>query len=102
LSHFGDENDVELLKRDFIIKTSTIRIDNSVNVRPIFLQMFIDTTQITMLEETKAQYNYQRQMLANVSHEFRTPLNAMNMSLVLLKNSIEPDNLKFHQIATSS
>ena len=48
--------------------------------------MFIDTTQIKMLEETKAQFSYQRQMLANVSHEFRTPLNAMGLSLALMKD----------------
>jgi len=54
------------------------------------------------LEEAKAQYSYQRQMLANVSHEFRTPLNAMNMSLVLLKDYIPPQQFKFHRIATSS
>ena len=68
----------------------------------MFLHMFIDTTQIKVLEETRAQVNYQRQMLASVSHEFRTPLNAMNMSLFLMKDSIEEQNRKFHQIATSS
>jgi len=64
--------------------------------------MFIDTTQIIQLEEAKAQFSYQKQMLANVSHEFRTPLNAMNMSLVLLEDSISPENMRFHQIASSS
>ena len=64
--------------------------------------MFIDTTQITLLEEEKAQSNYQRQMLANVSHEFRTPLNSMSMSLYLMKDSVSKKMAKFHRIASSS
>lgn len=67
-----------------------------------FMHMFIDTTQISQLEEAKAQNKYQRQMLANVSHEFRTPLNAMVMSLALLKDSMTGQNLKLYRIATSS
>jgi len=94
--------EVEVINKDFIVKTSRIQIDDIQNKKHIFLQMFIDTTQIKMLEEAKAQSNYQRTMLANVSHEFRTPLNAMNMSLELLKSSIDPQYMKFHQIASSS
>ena len=93
---------VEILRKNFIVKTSRIQIDDIHNKNQIFLQMFIDTTQIKLLEEAKAQYNYQRTMLANVSHEFRTPLNAMNMSLELLKTAISPDYIKFHRIASSS
>ena len=97
------ENNVELIEKDFIIKTSLIKIDNFIeNDKPIYLQMFIETTQIKMLEEARAQSSYQRQMLANVSHEFRTPLNAMNMALILMKDSIPSQSLKFHQIASSS
>ena len=101
-SKLEGEERVELVERNFIIKTSSINIDHSIDEKPIFLQMFIDTTQVRMLEESKAQFNYQRQRLANVSHEFRTPLNAMNMSLSLMKDSIHPENAKFHQIASSS
>mmetsp|Transcript_8817 Transcript_8817/g.7797 ORF Transcript_8817/g.7797 Transcript_8817/m.7797 type:complete len:203 (+) Transcript_8817:360-968(+) len=67
-----------------------------------FMHIFFETTQITQLEEARAQNKYQRQMLANVSHEFRTPLNAMSMSLVLLKDSIKGPNKKFLKIANSS
>ena len=101
LPDFEGIEDVETIKRDFTVKTSFIRIDGS-TTKPVFIQMFFDTTQITQLEETKAQFSYQRQMLANVSHEFRTPLNAMNMSLALLKDFIDPQKMKFHQIASSS
>mmetsp|Transcript_16906 Transcript_16906/g.14829 ORF Transcript_16906/g.14829 Transcript_16906/m.14829 type:complete len:96 (+) Transcript_16906:857-1144(+) len=50
-------------------------------------------------------------MLANVSHEFRTPLNAISMSLILLKGHINEERIgrsrienpqKFIKIATSS
>lgn len=66
------------------------------------MQMFIETTKITMLEEAKAQSNYQRQMLANVSHEFRTPLNAMVLSLHMMKSDLEGELKKYHRIASSS
>lgn len=69
--------------------------------QPLFMHMFIDTTQISQLEEMRAQNKYQKQMLANVSHEFRTPLNAIMMSLILLKDQVSPGN-KFLRIANSS
>ena len=97
----GDE--LQMIGREFIIKT--IKVENSENINeinPLCMHMFIDTTQISQLEEAKAQNHYQRQMLANVSHEFRTPLNAMNMSLELMKFEIEQKNKKLLKIATSS
>ena len=101
-SGFKNENNIEFYTKDFIIKTLRISIENLRNQKPIFLQMFIDTTQISLLEEEKAQSHYQRQMLANASHEFRTPLNAMSMSLYLMKDSISDSLLKYHKIASSS
>ncbi|CAI2386510.1 unnamed protein product [Moneuplotes crassus] len=98
--HFS--KDIENLYRDFIVKTSKIDYANDHDKDPTFLQMFIDTTQITQLEEAKAQSNYQKQMLSNVSHEFRTPLNAMSLSLHLMKAHITEDLAKFHRIASSS
>ncbi|CAI2386390.1 unnamed protein product [Moneuplotes crassus] len=92
----------QYLHRDFIVKTSKIDVVDNYDKHPTFLQMFIDTTQITQLEEAKAQSNYQRQMLSNVSHEFRTPLNAMSLSLHLMKAHITEDLAKFHKIASAS
>ncbi|CAI2386311.1 unnamed protein product [Moneuplotes crassus] len=94
--------EVEFLKRDFVVKTAKINMTEVRDSKPTFNHMFIDTTQIIQLEEAKAQSNYQRQMLSNVSHEFRTPLNAMSLSLLLMKPYINEDLSKFHMIATSS
>mmetsp|Transcript_8889 Transcript_8889/g.7871 ORF Transcript_8889/g.7871 Transcript_8889/m.7871 type:complete len:372 (-) Transcript_8889:149-1264(-) len=93
----------ELVKREFIIKTRQVSQNDDLRViTPLFLHIFIDMTQITQLEEAKAQSNYQKQMLANVSHEFRTPINAMIMSLYLLKDCVSLEGKKFHQICLSS
>ena len=102
LNKTGDHN-LDLIKREFIIKTCKINMDeNSVQDTTNFMHIFIETTQISQLEEAKAQNKYQKQMLANVSHEFRTPLNAMMMSLVLLKDKVQQPDKKFIKIATSS
>ncbi|CAI2386078.1 unnamed protein product [Moneuplotes crassus] len=93
---------VDFLNKDIVIKTSKIDMGGDHDKHHTFLQMFIDTTQITQLEEAKAQSNYQKQMLSNVSHEFRTPLNAMSLSLYLMKPHINEELAKYHQIATSS
>ncbi|CAI2380877.1 unnamed protein product [Moneuplotes crassus] len=96
------DHQVEYLYRDFIVRTSKINMINEKDGSPTFLQMFIDTTQITLLEEARAQSNYQKQMLSNVSHEFRTPLNAMSISLHLMKDYLEESCAKYHKIASSS
>lgn len=101
-SSLNSEEEPGHLQRDFIVKTSKIAVTDENEKNPTFLQMFIDTTQITMLEEAKAQSSYQRQMLSNVSHEFRTPLNAMCLSLQLMKKEVQGDLKKYHSIASSS
>ncbi|CAI2378459.1 unnamed protein product [Moneuplotes crassus] len=95
-------SEAELEYRDFIVKTSKIDTAECKDGNHTFLQMFIDTTQITQLEEAKAQSSYQRQMLSNVSHEFRTPLNSMSLSLLLMKDDVAANSSRFHRIATSS
>jgi signal transduction histidine kinase len=72
------------VKRNIVVKTKKIDItDDLSDHKTLFMHMFIDTTKISQLEEAKAQNRYQRQMLANVSHEFRTLLNQMMMLLPL-------------------
>ena len=88
--------------RQMLIKTRRVLFNNENYQRSLYLHIFIDTTQICQLEEAKAQNKYQKQMLANVSHEFRTPLNAMKMSLTLMKDTINKQNEKFLKIALSS
>ena len=99
--YFGD--DIENLEREFLIKTRHVPNRSSCDAsNSSFLHIFTDTTHITQFEEVKAQNKYQRTMLANVSHEFRTPLNAISMSLILLKDQLEEKDSKFLKIATSS
>lgn len=91
------------IMRKFVVKTKKVNItDDLQEDQALFMHMFIDTTQISQLEQVRAQNMYQKQMLANVSHEFRTPLNAMMMSLKLMKETIHEDQRKFLSIANSS
>ncbi|CAI2378767.1 unnamed protein product [Moneuplotes crassus] len=104
--YFNDFNfidGIEISKREFVIKTRSVsRNDTDSPKSSMYLHIFSDTTQITQLEEQKAQNRYQKQMLANVSHEFRTPLNAMSLSLVLLRKKIGGPYAKLLKIASSS
>jgi signal transduction histidine kinase len=100
---YGEWFNEEWFKKEFIVKTKKVNITDDLSEnQDLFMHMFIDTTQISQLEEAKAQNRYQRQMLANVSHEFRTPLNAMSISLSLLKDSVKGSQRKFVNIANSS
>mmetsp|Transcript_2045 Transcript_2045/g.1933 ORF Transcript_2045/g.1933 Transcript_2045/m.1933 type:complete len:133 (-) Transcript_2045:422-820(-) len=104
--YFDDFNfieGIEMIRREFVIKTRKVHTnDPNDPYTSMYLHILSDTTQITQLEEQKAQNKYQRQMLANVSHEFRTPLNAMTLSLALLRRQIHGDPAKFLRIASSS
>ncbi|CAI2382460.1 unnamed protein product [Moneuplotes crassus] len=104
--YFDDFNfikGIEMIKREFIVKTRKVHAnDPNDPYTSMYLHILSDTTQITQLEEQKAQNKYQRQMLANVSHEFRTPLNAMTLSLTLLRGLIRGHPAKFLRIASSS
>ncbi|CAI2375312.1 unnamed protein product [Moneuplotes crassus] len=104
LDDFNFINGVEIMKREFVIKTRRVSRTSPENPKTsMFLHIFSDTTQITELEEQRAQNKYQKQMLANVSHEFRTPLNAMSISLFLLRSKIiRGPQQKFLKIASSS
>ncbi|CAI2382403.1 unnamed protein product [Moneuplotes crassus] len=104
--YFDDFNfieGIEMIRREFVIKTRKVHTnDPNDPYTSMYLHILSDTTQITQLEEQKAQNKYQRQMLANVSHEFRTPLNAMTLSLALLRRQIHGDSAKLLRIASSS
>ncbi|CAI2378530.1 unnamed protein product [Moneuplotes crassus] len=100
---FNHIDGIEMIGREFIIKTRSVSQNDPENPKKcLFLHIFIDTTQITQLEEQRAQNRYQKQMLANVSHEFRTPLNAMSISLILLRKQIKGPPAKLLRIASSS
>ncbi|CAI2383131.1 unnamed protein product [Moneuplotes crassus] len=100
---FNHMKGIEMIKREFVIKTRRVNTSSPDKSKPsMYLHIFSDTTQITQLEEQKAQNRYQKQMLANVSHEFRTPLNAMSLSLMLLRKKIRGPQAKLLRIASSS
>ncbi|CAI2386732.1 unnamed protein product [Moneuplotes crassus] len=92
----------EHLKREFIVKTAMVDSNDILQTDVLFMHMFIETTQISQLEEAKAQNHYQRQMLSNVSHEFRTPLNSIMASLELMRIEEYGKDNRFVQIASSS
>lgn len=54
-----------------------------------YMHIFIDSTNIKRLEEEKAKTSCQQLMFASVSHEFRTPLNAFENSLDLIKMNFD-------------
>jgi signal transduction histidine kinase len=54
-----------------------------------FMHLLVDTTDVRVLEEEKAKVKCQNIMLASVSHEFRTPLNAFDNSLQLIKMNLD-------------
>ena len=57
-----------------------------------YLHVFINTTQIKKLEEERANTKCQQFMFASLSHDMRTPLNAITNSLQLI--SITFDEFK--------
>jgi two-component system, sensor histidine kinase and response regulator len=54
-----------------------------------FMHLLVDTTDVRVLEEEKAKVKCQNIMLASVPHEFRTPLNAFDNSLQLIKMNLD-------------
>ncbi|CAI2384720.1 unnamed protein product [Moneuplotes crassus] len=94
--------DLEPQQREFVVKT-TIIDENAISDEDVlFMHMFVETTQISQLEEAKAQNHYQRQMLSNVSHEFRTPLNSITASLELMRMQDLGHSNRLVRIASSS
>ena len=59
------------------------------NNKNSFMHIFVDMTSIKKLEKEKAKISWQNIMLASVSHEFRTPMNAFDNSLQLIKMKVE-------------
>jgi two-component system, sensor histidine kinase len=66
-----------------------------------FMHLLVDTTDVRVLEEEKAKVKCQNIMLASVSHEFRTPLNAFDNSLQLIKLKVDEMMTIVKSITTS-
>ncbi|CAI2384835.1 unnamed protein product [Moneuplotes crassus] len=88
--------------KEFLVKTTLVNVAGISEQDLSCIHMFIETTQISQLEEAKAQNHYQRQMLSNVSHEFRTPLNSIMASLELMRIQDLGECNRFVRIASSS
>ena len=71
-------------KVDLYYSVKTIKV-NWIDNKHSYLHVFIDTTKIKKLEEERANTEYQQSMFTNLSHDMRTPLNAITNSLQLSK-----------------
>ena len=71
--------------RSFIVKSMQVDWEG-INS---YLHVFIDTTNIVKLEEAKNNIKCQKIMFASVSHEFRTPLNAIVNSYQFIGDMFE-------------
>ena len=67
------DSDTGAVERHFNVKSLEVEWEGN----PCYMHVFIDTTDILKLEEAKNNIKCQKIMFASVSHEFRTPLNAM-------------------------
>jgi two-component system, cell cycle sensor histidine kinase PleC len=61
------------------------------------MHVFIDTTGVVNLEKAKTNIKYQKIMFASVSHEFRTPLNAIMNSFQFIEDQFNQILLYFHK-----
>lgn len=80
------ENSDEPTVRNFNVKTLQVNWEGNKNA---FMHVFIDTTDIRKLEEANNNIKCQKIMFASVSHEFRTPLNAILNSYRFIETTFQ-------------
>lgn len=78
-----DEDGAEAVEKIFNVKSMQVEWQG----RPSFMHVFIDNTDIVRLEEATNNIKCQKIMFASVSHEFRTPLNAIMNSFKFIADS---------------
>jgi signal transduction histidine kinase len=83
---FERNSDEQNDSKYYNVKTMKVKWEKETEA---FMTIFIDMTNVKKLEEEKAKYLCQKRMFASVSHEFRTPLNAFENSLELIKFKID-------------
>ena len=76
------QSDDSFVERIFNIKSIHVLWEG----QPSFMHVFIDTTDIFKLEEATNNIKCQKIMFASVSHEFRTPLNAISNSYSFIQD----------------
>ena len=84
-------DDSELKVSVFSIKSVRVRWNNCDS----YLHVLVNTTQIKKLERERANRECQQIMLASLSHDMRTPLNAFTNSLQLVKMILTEFESKF-------
>ncbi|CAI2358874.1 unnamed protein product [Moneuplotes crassus] len=82
INRFDSQENLEGDVKYYTIKTMKVRWNKN---SESYMHIFIDSTHITKLEEERAKSACQKVMFASASHEFRTPLNAFENSLKLIK-----------------
>lgn len=78
---FKDDDTFDDSSNFFSVKSIRVLWEDN---RESFMHTFINTTQVRKLEEERAKSKWHHLMLASVSHEFRTPINAFVNSLNLI------------------
>ena len=85
-SHNTEEGGSNECVKNFNVKTLRVNWEGNENS---FMHVFIDISDIIRLEQAKEDIRCQKVMFASVSHEFRTPLNAILNSYRFIKSSNE-------------
>ena len=75
-----DQNDESSCRRFYNIKTLWVQWDGNNNS---FIHVFINTTAVKQFEMEKTRNEVLHLMFSNISHEFRTPINAFSNSMSL-------------------
>jgi hypothetical protein len=81
----SDDNQDEEEIKIFTVKSMKVSWEG----KPCYMHVFYINNEILKLEEAKNNIKLQKIMFASVSHEFRTPLNAIIHSYNLMKTSFE-------------
>ena len=77
-----DQNDESACRRFYNIKTLWVQWDGNNNS---FIHVFINTTAVKQFEMEKTRNEVLHLMFSNISHEFRTPINAFSNSMSLIE-----------------
>jgi hypothetical protein len=80
-----DDSEDDYQDKVFTVKSMKV----SWNGKPCYMHVFFVNEDILMLEQANSNIKLQKIMFASVSHEFRTPLNAIIHSFGLSKNLYE-------------
>ena len=78
--------DEDFSRKFFNVKTQLVKWENNPNS---YIHIFNNTSTLKKFETEKARNECIQLMLASISHEFRTPINAFSNSLLLLESNYQ-------------